>query len=135
MNDVHKTWHSFCDHMKRWYYVLYYGWKKDLTRSKRKYKEFDSQQMVGYKAMCRLATYAKGKPDILINGCDDSHHMGSNIALIIHDCEDRFMGTTMILLPQNGRDINQVFLYPHHLDQLIKNLQRIQKREKNKGKI
>jgi hypothetical protein len=130
--DVHKVWHSFCDYMKKWYFTKCHGWKKDLTRSKREYKVFDCKQMVGYEAMCRVSRYAKDKDGILITGCDDSHHMGSDIALIVHDCEDRFMGTTMILMPQCGTDINQVFLYPHHLDRLIEKLQVIQERQRRK---
>jgi hypothetical protein len=130
--DVHKTWHSFCDYMKKWYFKKVNGIKKDFSPSKRKYKVFDGEQMVGYEAMCRASRFAKDNPDVIITPCDDSSHMSSDIALIIHEGEDHFMGTTMILMPQCGRDINQVFLYPHHLDMLIEKLQEIQKREKEK---
>lgn len=130
IHDVHETWHSFCDHMKKWYFKKVKGIKKDFSPSKRDYKVFESEKMVGYEAMCRVSKFAKDNSDIMITGCDDSSHMSSDIALIIHDSSTHFMGTTMILLPQNGKDINQVFLYPHHLDNLIKKLQVIQKRQK-----
>lgn len=129
--DVHKVWHSFCDYMKKWYFRKVNGIKKNWTPSKRKYKVFECEQMVGWEAMKRVEKFAKDQPDIMITHCDDSSHMGSDIALILHDSKDHFMGTTMILLPQCSRDINQVFLYPHHLDMLIEKLQEIQKRQKN----
>lgn len=133
--NVHYVWHNFMKYMKRWYGSLYTGWiwrKGRLKKGKRKYRQFESSQMVGYQAMCRVARYAKDKDDIFVTRCDDSWHMGSDIVLISHECEDDFMGTTMILVPQNKRDINQVFLYPEHVKGLIKVLQELDKRAKEK---
>ena len=133
--NVHYIWHSFMDYMKKWYYNLVPGFSiKTMKSTKRKYKCFDVSKMVGYKAMCRIAKYAKNKENIFITSCDDSWHMGSDIVLITHECEDRFMGTTMIFVPQCKTDINQVFLYPHHVDDLIKCLQEIKKRNETKVK-
>lgn len=130
--NIHTVWHAFCDYMKKWYYEKYFGYKKDFTLSKKQYKVFKSEKMVGYQAACRIAKYAKDKDDILITGCDDSYHMGSDIVLITHEDDDKFMGTTMILVPQCKTDINEVFLYPHHLDGLIEKLTEIQKRATKK---
>lgn len=131
---VHTVWHSFCGYMKRWYYKKFQGYKKDLTQSKRQYKMFDSTNMVGYRAMCRIARYAKNKEDIFITGCDDNCFMGSSILLITHENKNEFMGTTIILMPQSKYEINQVFLYPGHLDSLMKKLKEIQRRAREKNK-
>lgn len=131
--NVHYVWHSFCNYMKRWYYDICSGWKiknGKIVPSKRKYKYFNSSKMVGYQAMCRVARYSKDKDGIFITGCDDNSHMGSDIVLITHECEDNFMGTTMILMPQSKQEINQVFLYPEHVDGLIKILEEIKERSK-----
>lgn len=128
--NVHTTWHNFCDYMKKWYYTKSHGWKKNLTPSKRFYKSFESQKMVGYSAMCRIEKYAKDKEDIFISSCDDGSFMTSDVVLITHEDEKKFMGTTLILVPQSKQDINQIFLYPCHLNSLIEKLTEIQKRQK-----
>lgn len=137
--NVHYTWHNFCDYMKRWYYDLMprlsINKKMELTSTKRNYRNFNSSKMVGYKAMCRVERYSNDKEDILITHCDDNSHMGSRIALITHECEDDFMGTTMILIPQSKQEINQAFLYPSAVDGLIEKLKEVQKRAKEKEKI
>lgn len=129
---IHTTYHNFCNYMKKWYYNLTPRMNLKFKQTKRKYKKFESSKMVGYDAMCRIEKYAKDKEDIIIIGCDDNMFMSSDIALITHECKDDFMGTTMILIPQSSQEINQVFLYPEHLDTLIEKLQLIQIRQKEK---
>ena len=97
--NVHYTWHKFCDYMKKWFYEMVPNWvfsDGKIVRDGTKSKSFDSEKMVGYKAVCRLRKYSKRKDGIDLVSCDDSYHMRSNIALIQHRESNHFMGVTMI---------------------------------------
>lgn len=122
--NTHQIFHSFCDHMKKWYFEYYYPVtfnkkRNDFTTSTRKLKAFSSQDMQGYIAITRVENYAKKHPEIEIVRCDDSVFSSSIIVLIPHPT----MGITMIYIPQNNKEIKgELFLYPDHSDELIKKL-------------
>jgi hypothetical protein len=135
MENVHSIYHLFCDYMKRWYYYL--RPKCELKNGKiiygkRKFKDINLSKIVGYKAMCRIEKYANKNKEIKVLSCDDDMFMGSDIVLIPHESKNQFMGVTMLLVPQCETPSNVVFLYPHHLNDLIAELLEIQNRMNNK---
>jgi len=70
-------------------------------------------------------------PEVVRTGCDDNHHMTSDIYLVPHETESYYWGTTVLVACQEGSTI-EFFLYPSHLNALIQTLQEIQKRQKAK---
>lgn len=109
--DVHKVYHEF--HRK---FKLY------PNDGGKKYK------YAGYASMTKIEKWAKKYPnDVRIVGCDDSHFSGSDIIMIEHKTKDRYMGTTVIYVPQNSGDPAEFFLYPNHRTNLMQALHDIGK--------
>jgi len=134
---VHKVWYDFIDHFKKCYYRMAQKGifkNKKVVLSKRKYKEFDINKMVGYDAMTMMDKFVSANKSIIPVRCDDSTHSGSSLYLIPHESRKDYMGTTVLFIPQCTKEQNNFFLYPDHLDKLIKELQKIQKRTKKKIK-
>jgi len=129
---IHYIWHQFLDHMKKKFYTLVPGIKKDLTQSKRKYKETDFSKVKGYEAMCHVARFANKHPEVKIVGVDDNWHASSDLVLIPHESADEYWGTSVVYLSQCSPDTNCFFLYPEHLDMLIEELLKIQQKQKEK---
>lgn len=133
--DIHELWHKFCDYLQKYYYnmVKRTTYKKGkFGQTKRKYKHLDISKVTGYDAMCRVGRFAEDNPNIRIVGCDDSHHCGSDIVLIPHEDNKKYWGTTVLFIPQCTNEKNIFFLYPEHLDNLIEELKKIQRRERKK---
>lgn len=84
----------------------------------------------GYEAMVKLEKYAENKEDIFVVRCDDAAFAGSDIFLIVSKNKNDFMGTEVMFVPQCTPQANAFFLYPHHLNELVKVLQKIQKMQK-----
>ena len=98
--DVHKVWHDFCKKFKN-----DAGWE---------YQEAELQSAV--------ETWAKDYPDdVRIAGCDDTYFMSSDLVLIEHQSKNKYMGTTVVYIPQRGEPA-EFFLYPGHRDWLDKAL-------------
>lgn len=132
--SVHVLWHGLCDYLKRWYHTKHHGHKKDFTPSKRWYRLVDFTKVANYRAAQRILNFTKRNPEVVDVRCDDNTFSGSHIFLVPHCSKKDFMGTTMIFVPQNAREQNVMFLYPCHLDNLIKELQKMQKLEKKRRK-
>lgn len=132
--DVHVLWHALCKYLRRWYFTLCYGIKFDLTPSKRQYRDVAFDKVVGYRAMKRLDQFSKKHPGMISVGCDDNTHSGSSIYLIPHEAKNDYMGTTLLFVPQVSSDRNVLFFYPYELDNLICELQKLQKRQRSKKK-
>jgi hypothetical protein len=135
VDSIHKVWHALTKHLAKWYYALNLGWKNDLTPSKRKYKEVDFSKVKGYQAMKRMDLFIRAHPEIIEVSCDDHHFSSSSLYLIPHETKKKFMGTSVLYISQNAPEQNVFFLYPSHLDGLIEELQKIQKRERKKREI
>jgi len=87
----------------------------------------------GYDLMERVERFAKKHPTVKIAHVDDSYFSSSYIAFFPHECKDEYWGTTALLIPQcSGEPATAFFLYPGHVDGLIKVLQEIQKNQKAK---
>jgi hypothetical protein len=123
-DNVHKTYHHFCNYMKRWYYKNRYGFSfKTLKETKKVIREFDPTKMLGYSAMLKVKYYEKKYGGIKTVTVDDDSFMGSIIVLIPHPK----MGITSIYIPQCGYNINTFFLYPGHFNQLTKIINEMKK--------
>lgn len=84
-----------------------------------------------------ISNYAEKHPEeVICLGCDDTAHASSDLILVTHEADEKFMGTTVLMFPQcDGRPPAEFFLYPGHLDALLEALQAIKKRTKEKKKL
>jgi len=99
--DVHRVWHEFCRK-----FGANIGWKSR-----------------GAELQDAVEEWAEKYPeDVQIVGCDDNHFMSSILVLIEHQAKDRYMGTSVIFIPQNEDDPSDFFLYPGHRGALEKAL-------------
>lgn len=128
--NVHTVYHGLCVHLRRWYFKIYFRHKKDLTPSKKKYRRVDWPQVRGYRAVKRIVKFASKNPEVIDVCCDDHIFSSSNIFLIPHSTKKKFMGVTMLFVPQCAEEQNIMFLYPGHLDNLIKQLTKLQKEQR-----
>lgn len=111
-NDIHRVWHSFS--------------KKFITRVNGK-DEFNDCPVA--ELGDKVIRWAKKFPkDVKIVGCDDSYFSCSDLVLIEHRTARKYMGTSVVFIPQcSGDPPAQFFLYPGHLDDLINALKTIKK--------
>ncbi len=110
--DVHHTWHELAA-------LLPDGWQNETTQE-------------GKAAIMKVVEdYATSHPDhVYLSGVDDTYFTSSDLVLVTHEAEGRFMGTTVILVTQcDGQPPAQFFLYPGHADGLMQNLAHIKVRE------
>lgn len=82
--------------------------------------------------VAEIEKFAKKHPkEVVMLGCDDSYFCSSDIILATHESAESFMGTTVLMFPQcDGRPPAEFFLYPQHLDALVKALRVLQQRER-----
>lgn len=99
----------------------------------------ETWRFVGYDLMQRVENWAKKYPTgVWVLSCDDNYFSSSVLILIEHRTKNRYMGTTVVYIPQcAGEQPIRFFLYPDHRDSLIAALTQIkfeaapiQKREK-----
>ena len=140
--DIHQLWYKLNNYLKKWYFKLKPGFiivNGKFVEGKRKYKTADIEKVTGYTAMGRMDKFCRENPDIKWAGCDDTLFTGSTLYFVPHKDKDKYWGTTVIYVPQNG-DNNNFFLYPDHLKNMIKVLTEIDneyeklKEEKNNEK-
>ena len=90
----------------------------------------------GYELMMEFAKIIKKNPDIMVCGCNDGWHAGSDIVLIPHQTKvagkiDYYWGTTVIIIPQcSGENPTEIFLYGGHAKDLLAALQKIVSKHK-----
>jgi len=81
----------------------------------------------------KVEEFAKRFPnDVFVSYCDDTTFCSSTIALFEHKCATKYMGTSMLLIPQHDGEPSEVFLYPGHQLGLIRSLQALGKLPGNK---
>ena len=123
-NKSHKIWHKFCKHMSKWYYKEAYEIEMDddgKIHQGKKYNEFDSSKMIGYKCMQRCERYAKKNKEIKIINVEDSVYSSSTIILIPHPN----MGITVIFVPQCTEVGNHFFLYQEHAHNIVSEIHKM----------
>jgi hypothetical protein len=59
-----------------------------------------------------LDDFCKDNPDMIRVHVDDSYHCNSYIYIIPHESGKRYMGATVLFVPQCCDERNQFFLYP-----------------------
>lgn len=84
----------------------------------------------------KIEKYSKKHPDgVVVLRCDDSVFASSDLVLIAHESERYWMGITVLMFPQcDGNEPSEFFLYPGHVERLIKALKAMHKRSKEKAK-
>lgn len=91
--------------------------------------------MKGYQLIKAIERFAKKYPSIQQVGVDDDHHAGSDMFLIPHETPSNYWGTSVVYVPQcTGEAAIRFFMYPGHLNGLVKALVKIQKRTIRKNK-
>lgn len=133
---IHKVWHQFTDELAKKYNKparLCVGSKK-LKNGKLKFiykndKELDLSKLTGYDVMTDIRNYIMKHKEIKMVAVDDDVFSGSQLLLIPHETKNKFMGTTVMFVPQCTTTQNVFFLYPDAVDNLIKELREIQKRQ------
>ncbi len=148
--ELHKLWHGLCVYLKRFYFKMERPllWSKmrnrkkgqipnkeflDSCKAKREIKILDFTKVKGYDAMTRIKRFAEKNPGLIEVRTDDDWFAGSSVFLVPHETDKKFMGVTVMVVPQCSPDGNLFFLYPEHLNHLIEELQKIQKREREKN--
>lgn len=75
---------------------------------------------------------AKRHKSIINVTVDDDHFCSSSLMLISAETKDRYMGASVYHFPQCGGSPTHFFLYPSHVDELIKALRVLQVKAKRK---
>lgn len=104
--DVHAVWHDF----------------------ERRFINRDGTYRLKGWGMMRAAERWGGRfpDDVRIVRVDDSCFSSSILILIEHKTKDRYMGTSMVVVPQcSGEPPVQMFLYPNHCQGLVAALNEI----------
>lgn len=70
-----------------------------------------------------LEKYLEAHPEVITTSCDDDHHCSATIMLFPHI----HMGASVVFAPQCTTARGRFFLYPGHIDGLIKALQEARK--------
>jgi hypothetical protein len=102
-SDLHKVWHSYVHVVQ-------------------------NSGRGGYEAQELMAQWAAQQPNGHVHfvGCDDSSHMGSDLWIIEHKTKNKYMGSTVVYIPQDEVH-NEFFLYPGHRKELARALASIEK--------
>lgn len=108
-NRIHRVWHGM-----------------PLPRNFESITDQDRKLAIGKK----IERYAKRHPGQVIPlMCDDTYHATSDLVLVTHEIQDDWMGVTVMMIPQcDGRPPAEFFLYPGHVNALLQELRKIQKR-------
>ena len=122
-DDIHYVWHRFCD---------------EVLEAKTEGGEL----LRGYQLSLAAEEWAKKFPrHVRLVSCDDSHHSSSDLILVEHMAKRKYMGTTVVYIPQNGpvgEDLAtgryaSFFLYGGHRWELMETLKQIDAQARKKG--
>jgi hypothetical protein len=87
----------------------------------------------GYPDMRMLDNFCKDNPDMIRVHVDDSYHCNSYVYIIPHESEKRYMGATVLFVPQCCDERNQFFLYPSDNRGLLDACLRLEDKFQGKG--
>lgn len=89
----------------------------------------------GFEAIEEAEKLAKKyKPCVRLVGCDDDAHSSSSLLLVDHENKDRYMGTSVIYLPQYKGTKATFFLYPGDREELINALEIVRRKTLDRKK-
>ena len=111
--NIHRVWHAVQEDLPD-------GWDEE--------RDQDAKIALGEV----FEKHAEIEPGQVVSlGCDDSHHASSDLVLVTHEAKAKWMGVTVVMIPQcDGKPPAQFFLYPGHVDALVDALHLIQMRSK-----
>lgn len=103
---IHKVWHEFM--------------RKFMPENK-KTRQREWLDIPSIALMDRIEKWAEKYPkDVFCLSVDDSHFTSSLLVLVDHKTEDKYMGTSVVMISQcSGAPPAEFFLYPGHRDGLI----------------
>ncbi|KKM23341.1 hypothetical protein LCGC14_1616120 [marine sediment metagenome] len=110
-HNIHRVWHDFCERF------MDYAW--------------NNFKMRGCEMLDAVREWARQYPDDVVRvRVDDGAHCGSELICIMHKCRYKFMGMSVVLIPQcTGEPPTQFFLYPDHVEGLLDVLTRFRTEE------
>jgi hypothetical protein len=122
-NDVHRVYHEFC---KKFYKFHKTGESEFLGKM---FPQGESKpRWTGYALDQRVEKWAEKYPDdVRMVRVDDDYFSSSSLVLIEHKTKKKYMGTTVVFIPQCAPDpIATFFLYPSHRRGLVEALAAIE---------
>ena len=87
----------------------------------------------GYDDMRMMDSFCKDNPDIIRVHVDDSYHCNSYVYIIPHESEKKYMGATVVFVPQCCDTKNQFFLYPSDNRGLMRACKLLEEKFQEKG--
>jgi hypothetical protein len=112
MKELHKIFYSYCG----------------------LFPKNPAKNLKGYAAMEAVKKWATKHPTVRMVRVDDSFHANSDLIFIPHETKRKYMGTTVVFIPQcTGEEPIEFFLYPKAVTKLQEVLKYID-RKKGKSK-
>ena len=74
--------------------------------------ERNIDNLSGYDTIRIMDAFCKENPKVIRVHVDDSYHCNSYVYIVPHENEKRYMGATVLFVPQCCDTRNQFFLYP-----------------------
>lgn len=107
LKDLHNIWHI---------------WLRTMINKHGEYK------YLGYDLMQEADKFQKKYPDrVRIANCDDDIFTSSYLVFVSHGTGDNYMGETVVFIPQNDGTPTTFFLYPSHVDSILRTIEDIRK--------
>lgn len=123
---------TFCNKSSK-EHNIHWLWHKFLRLMKDDKGQWKWTPETAYKVMQKAERFARkhAKDGICIVGCDDSHFTGSDLVIVHHKDQDKWMGLSVVVLSQcSGQPPAEFFLYPNHVDSLMAALRDAKREEK-----
>ena len=111
--EIHTLWYKLNDYLKK--------------------HNRNINELSGYDAMRCMDAFCKENPDMIRVHVDDEYHCNSYVYIIPHENEKKYMGATVLFVPQCCNIRNQFFLYPSDNRDLLKACKLLEKKDQEKG--
>ncbi len=109
-------------------HTLWYKLNEHLEKHNR-----NIDDLSGYDAMRCVDAFCKDNPDVIRVHVDDSYHCNSYVYIIPHESEKKYMGATVLFVPQCCDTRNQFFLYPSDNRALLNACLKLEDKFQGKG--
>lgn len=90
-------------------------------------------QLAGWDDIRCMDAFCKEHPDVIRVHVDDEHHCNSYVYIIPHESKKKYMGATVIFVPQCCSIRNQFFLYPEDNRGFMKACKLLEEKFQEKG--
>ncbi|MCK5291280.1 MAG: hypothetical protein KAR39_04610 [Thermoplasmata archaeon] len=111
--EIHTLWHKLHDYLES--------------------HDRNIDNLSGYDDIRCMDAFCKDNPDIIRVHVDDSYHCNSYAYIVPHESEKRYMGATVLFIPQCCDTRNQFFLYPGDNRSLLSACLRLEDKFQGKG--